>query len=351
MSSCILEVKDNATHYYDYNSSDGILGVEVGNVRVHGLCELTKAYKLIYLPPKAIVKSDQEDSNIQTELTQSHNLPKILIAIGQALYASATLYRARGDQFRRYGYAAFALTVIPYLIMSILNLCSNVFVADYPCLYIARSYELDEALCNGAKIDGCVGRLHQSPLHDDRHDEKRLAFHRDGEGVDFISYAKPRDSTDAESATVNDGVPHASHSQEVSNTMRSQPMKDSPVTVVVPSIREYRTRQSRKFHGFVPNLIFLVLPLPYAIIAGLTHFEKGQSTHAQRVWTMTWLTFGVLFGVAYGTQSRQRAFRQDGRFQDWWNWIDNYIYSAPAIGGFVVVGQMLKEYGYCTLLS
>ena len=72
---------------------------------------------------------------------------------------------------------------------------------------------------------------------------------------------------------------------------------------------------------------------PIAINGGLSHFNAGHSTTAQRVWTMTWLAFGWYVG------------RVDFRRLD--EFILCTIFSAPAIGGFVVVAQMLMGYGRC----
>lgn len=79
-----------------------------------------------------------------------------------------------------------------------------------------------------------------------------------------------------------------------------------------------------------------VVAIPIAIIWASSHFRSGQSTHAQRVWMMAWLAFGICYAplgqVTYG-----------GFFK----WVQTFGYFAPSIGGFVVVGQMLMQYGIC----
>ena len=42
-------------------------------------------------------------------------------AVVQTVSAGITLYRSRGDQVNRYGFTAFGFTVVPYLLMSIVN--------------------------------------------------------------------------------------------------------------------------------------------------------------------------------------------------------------------------------------
>ncbi len=112
---------------------------------------------------------DDDPSNPDTcpaiELSSNYNLPKGLIAIFQTLYASATLYQTRGDQIQRYGYAAFGLTVAPYLVMSIINLLGTMLTPDYPCIYLVRSVIMDEASRReGAKFEGTVATLIPEPV-------------------------------------------------------------------------------------------------------------------------------------------------------------------------------------------
>ena len=95
-----------------------------------------------------------------TQLSSVNNFAKGLIAIFQTLYASFTLYRARGDQIHYYGYAAFGLTVVPYIVMSIINLASTILTPDYPVMYLVESEAMEEAKKReNAKFDGVVGRV------------------------------------------------------------------------------------------------------------------------------------------------------------------------------------------------
>ena len=43
-------------------------------------------------------------------------------------------------------------------------------------------------------------------------------------------------------------------------------------------------------------LCFVVNCIPIAIIGGLSHFQRGHSTTAERGWTMAWLGLGMFFG-------------------------------------------------------
>ena len=341
---------------------------EVCHRNVHGSFQLPKSYMLAYLPSNAKVNPDAAGSTKDTKLSYSYNVPKIIIAVIQAVYASVTLYRARGDELERYGYAAAALTVIPYLLMPILNLCSNILLTDYPCVFPTRSYELDEAISAGAKVDGLVGRLEQSASEEDQHSEKPISFSADETGRIFARIGDGEYTVQASSAADGirlsiDSTPQHSISEEDGHSTGSM---DEQRLLVVPSCRFFETIQSQKpFLSWMS--IYILGPLPYAIIAGLTRFHKGQSTLAQRTWTMTWLSLGVLLGPTIQTTHSLSNGPMPSRLSTepsptYWTMdrkrsqlrlcssiLCYTMCTVPIIGGFVVVGQMLKNYGYCTL--
>lgn len=78
---------------------------------------------------------------------------------------------------------------------------------------------------------------------------------------------------------------------------------------------------------------------PVAIVGILSHFRSGQSTFAQRVWTMMWLAFGIFLGSFLGSE-----------LPTVFDYQTLFVYLAPSIEGFVVVGHMLMQYGTCIQL-
>ena len=172
-----------------------------GDYLVHGVCVLPPGYALCIISPTVVVREIGSvriqtrspepvimDSQAQTtginnqhrsllrlseqvnkpptiKLSSNLNIPKALIAIFQFIYASVTLYKTKGDQIERYGFAAFGLTVIPYLIMTLVNLIGNVITPEYPKAYLVHSAIMDEAKqCSGARFEGIVGTL-ESPTY------------------------------------------------------------------------------------------------------------------------------------------------------------------------------------------
>ncbi len=92
---------------------------------------------------------------------------------------------------------------------------------------------------------------------------------------------------------------------------------------------------------------YLAILVPVLIIGILSRFHKGHSTHAQRIWTMTWLSFGAIGPFYVGIM---RNLLDSGEELVGFV-IGIFFYAAPAIGGFVVVGQMLRSYGTCINIS
>ena len=102
------------------------------------------------------------DDARKLKICLSFNISKAIIAVVQTTYASVILFKAREDQIERYRYASFGLTVIPYILMSTVNIfCGAILVPDYATVYLVHSLESDEAMETGGQIDGVVGRLVQ----------------------------------------------------------------------------------------------------------------------------------------------------------------------------------------------
>ena len=272
------------------------------------MCKLPRGYSLTRLPSNARIISDVGDKPGDLELCSSYNVPKAIIAIIQAIYASITLYCARGDQIQRYGYAAFGLTVLPYLIMSIMNLLATSLLPDYSTLYIVRSLELDEAITVGAQVDGAVGRIVQSTIEGDR----------------FLT-------SNAYKSLIS--ITHV-HSRVEVSCYPPMPFEE---------VGAERWTEAGIYNSM--GLIWYVFgAIPIAIIGIWTRFEAGKSTKAQRVWTMIWLVIDIIYGPLLEIFSdRHRPFESLQQRSE----LAPAIVTIPAIGGFVVVGQMLRAYGTC----
>ena len=235
-----------------------------------------------------IVEHDLEDTTKITVPRASLNYLKMGVSITQLFFGCITLYRARGDQINKYGYAAFGLTVFPYVFMTLNNLIYEAFVGEYPCVYL-----LNTRLVRGKEQEfhGAIGILKRQP--DD---------------------------------------------------------KESP--------NDYKNK-SWKWRGYphtIPSASFMTGTLilhaiPPLFILSLTHFKKEQSTTAERAWTMAWLGSSQIsaFILGFVAVFRREKFTST-KLSDSPATLALFIILSPAaIGGFVVVGQMIMDTGTCGL--
>jgi hypothetical protein len=95
------------------------------------------------------------------DISASYNAVKAIASLIQMLAAINTLLLHRSDVIERWGYASFHLTVIPYLVMTVVNFVSNVLVADYACLYMVESELMREARNKGSVFIGTVAAVEE----------------------------------------------------------------------------------------------------------------------------------------------------------------------------------------------
>lgn len=335
--------------------------------KVHGLCCLPQGFELSIIasqytvlelnddniageqrtPPTASTSSHLSRSN-PSDISSSYSFAKGIIAIFQTIYASATLYRTKGDQIERYGYAAFGLTVAPYLVMSIINLTGAVLTPDYPTIFMVESEIMEEARRrNGAYFGGTVGKLKpKEPVKP----VKPVTSVKQLFDVSF--------QIDDQNRTIMRTNHFDSNAHAIGGFKNSeeapQVVSDESLFIVVPqchdALENSSPLRSNRRDLLLLSLTIAVGLIPVAINGILSRFRAGKSTHAQRVWTMTWLAFGVFVGSTVELESRDRM-NGDGDPPTWGSFGVLLLYCGPAIGGFVVVGQMLMNYGHCIAIS
>lgn len=254
-------------------------------------------------------------------MCSNYNVLKIIVALAQTLYAVTTLYDTQGDQLERFGYAAFGLTVTPYLFMSTLNLMGNLIRPDYPAMYLVRSRDMDElARTCPQSIDGTVGSL--TATYEQSLIEKIVLNHELG-GY----HQQPQGG--------GQGAGGSLHGVSRSAQENHQELHHGVFRLASLSFALMATC------GFILSFI------PIAVIGGMTRFRPGHSTHAQRSWIMSWIVFGAYLGWWQGYVSSTSHVAGLGLFQLIYLGLICALYSAPALGGMIVVGQEISSYGVC----
>jgi hypothetical protein len=319
--------------------------------KIHGVTSLPDGYGLAILRDNTRIVPNADVDPQKVHISSSYNLAQVIVSLVQLVSSSITLYRARGDQLNRYGYAAFGLTVLPYVTMSIVNLIGNILTPNYQSVYLVNSTELEEAKTRGGDFDGTVGKIVQPHSWTAEGNHSGIAsFHSEDDSERFTVTVRSLNSEVNETGEVwgleelmkwedEDGRPAKDHGKFPCMDILSKPTPKRCLEIPRCSPFEILGDTNSYDPPYSP-LIYIFFVIPYVTIGGLTHFHKGGSTTAQRAWIMIWLVFNTLFAFWAGIPDRK--WHDDRR-----GFIIMLVLAAPGIGGFVVVGQMLKNYGNC----
>ena len=256
------------------------------------------------------------------KLCRSNELTSAFVGIAQVIFASITIYRARGDQIEKYGYAAYGLSVYPYLLMSLANLIKLAVCGRYPYAYVLRTATLAEAEKDGGVFEGAVG----NPREDDKVDNSQ--------GGDSMGLSDPPF-----------WIKFASFPW-------LRPLGDYRgyrwIVPIVGSLIFYIAIISQ------PLFVFLLSGFNARMITrGLKIWtpKAGQSTRAQRIWMLGWLVVNVYTAptahfVASGRGGEhelvvvgERWYVRMGKRLIMYVLI--FFAYVFAFGGFVTVGEML----------
>ena len=312
--------------------------------QVHGKITIPDGYALI-VPSQRQHLEEMKPALRESEgikLYRSKELTSAAVGIVQIIFASITIYRARGDQIEKYGYAAYGFSVYPYLLMSLANLIKLLICGRYPYAYVLRTATLAEAEKDGGVFEGAVGNPRE-----------------DGRAVDD------------------------------SQGGGSMGLSDPPFWIKSGPLRFEHAGYYKGYWWIVPTIDGLILliailsqPLFVFLLSGFnarnTQGQKiltpkaGQSTRAQRIWMLGWLGVNMdsciaAYFIASGRRrwrgrgaerergseswdergSERGSERGDERF-NWVIWADfliDYLFFflayVFAFGGFVTVGGML----------
>ncbi|KAL8998764.1 MAG: hypothetical protein Q9169_002214 [Polycauliona sp. 2 TL-2023] len=357
--------------------------VDHGNVKIHGVCQLAPGYSLSYIPEDMKVYSHikhQRSLSISRllgvnhtpdiKLASTHDVPRILFSIIQTVMGGYSLYRARGTQIERYGYAAYGLTVLPYMMVSVINLLGSLLSSEYETVYLVHSATMDEMKVRGGLCDGVVGTLEKPPHQTDVYVDRETETKHQGQTNEF-SYSSGQlhchatadgsPNFELQVAGTNDREPDKhlwlaqkwGHSCEAARKKRKCRKEEAPSAaplLCVPSHSGF-TRLSPLWYqswlkGLTLLLLMLALGLPYVIIATLSGWKVGNSTNMQRTFVTNWYICGQIQG--YGVSMVEGV---DGKKNVMKSFLIIFLtYGSYSIMGFYVVVQEMLETGTCKAL-
>jgi len=322
-------------------------------------------------------------------------------SIVQLILSSITIYRTRGPQLDRYGYAAFGLSVFPYTFMSFVSLVCIGIVGDYPSLYVMRTPMLEEAEGRGGtRISGEIGTLRKT-MDDEKVDDRTGGA--GGEGKEFVAVRMWKETGNGENilavqvdeakpptkfklvdcdktATHEIGVSHIGHCDASISSysvwllvpgllfsgVLSKLLSELP-QIILKRIQRQSAKSkcprlaSLYLHIKELTVVFfiaspiLALVLPHLLIVFLTGFKKRESTAVERGFMMSWLVMSQVCGeysikIISTHPTFFIAFPQMSRRAVLLLFLVVPVLLASPIGGFVVVAKMLREFGSCSLI-
>ncbi|KAM3069621.1 hypothetical protein ACMFMF_008834 [Clarireedia jacksonii] len=325
--------------------------VYLDDVQLHGLCQLPPGYTLCFVPPHMSVRPRRNPRSGQTSsltISSQFSALQVLWSITQTCIGSYTLYKSRGAQLDIYGYAAFGLTVIPYVTASIINLLASLVSRQYDDVFLIHSEIMDEAIARGGWVDGVVGTV-------DRMDDDDESMCEDDELGKIGNTSLTFRSTENENgqfkceATSADGSSNYLFepvvSIDLSAITKTQKLQRHIKNIILdPAEAERKLAKKRKkenkdqcrhiviipSHGpfarlpsthLEPLFLFLATALliaavttPYIIIYILTGWKKQQATSNQSTFTIHWLILGQTSGLTIAEFERHTG-------KGYWGWI------------------------------
>ncbi|MCJ1465191.1 hypothetical protein MMC07_003807 [Pseudocyphellaria aurata] len=355
--------------------------VDNHSFKLQGRCELVEGYALAYVPPDMkVYPRISSASNIvsaghvpkgrcsQTRLASAHDFPRILFSITQTISGAYALYRARGSQIERYGYAAFGLTVLPFILVSLINLLASFLTSEYETIFLVHSSLMDEMIDRGGVSDGVVGTIHP-PAEDGIHTpivgrEARMK----NPGINVV-FAGSEDCLTCHESTNLSGEPESylvrpwttSGLPERSRRkfLPSWPVWGTPTGAKPPSQASVKSKISIPSHppfnrlppplsqDFLNTLSVILLVVavaaPYTVIGILSHFKSNQATGTQKNFTLTWLILGQVQGYIVGDVEKLTGNKNvlKGLFYVF------ICYGSYCLCALVIVAQEMIEFGTC----
>ena len=311
-------------------------------------------------------------------ISSTHSIPKQVVALAQLFSAIPVIWKAKESE---YGYAAYQLTLIPYALMSLLNIVNSIFTPTYPMLYMIESETMEEARSKGGKFEGTIGKLcelsivgpENTPDGSDetirelcadlediqfkRNDMGQIEGHTEQTLPKMIWEALKYISTHLISEHVRREIyiaryhwrkPGVMLKSNVRRIFNSAP-KGAPRIMVSPfgcPILRKLTKRDIFMTVIADILLTVSLLVPYITTYYLTGYKNGKSIVFQRALFMMWLVFGQ---VSHFFQRMFWGYLQSrvAPLGTKWLWGVLAVGAIPAVmfalvpaGGILMVAQM-----------
>ncbi|KAF8541790.1 hypothetical protein BDD12DRAFT_878000 [Trichophaea hybrida] len=322
-------------------------------------------------------------------ISASHSVLKSVIAFLH-LYSVVRILQSPRIQVNKYG--SYRLTVVPYGLMSLVNILSAIFSPSYPSVYMVDSSVMREARRRGGIFDGVVGELEEDEEFETAEEEyaaveerggtieqcgvpttktrgsvkvkempaprteprisaviRYRRFQPDGDDIyqGYLYYLLQNIPVLRSIRRITPDLPEPPNSAGYFGNIASN-LSDSNNYYFVLSIgnAKHRHGTARWVLHFVDVMMLFALGLPYVIIYRLTGFKTPSSVTRGAIFLL-WLALGQIplpaLVTAYWDLIHIRI-SQLGRVKMVWKLIAGVIvtclFTPAALAGFYFVGQM-----------
>lgn len=268
------------------------------------------------------------------QLTYNYNIFKAFAAVTQAMYGSFELYQASERQLPKFGYAAYSLSVIPYVLMSLLNLLAAVCEPQYPSMFLVLYRGVGDQ--PQTPEDSSVTGLTLQPLSSDG--LAPVASELEGDDDTFTVDEQETHVSGAVGEAYGDlsgDLTGYRHSILYTRTQHFAGLPRWIKWIILP-----------RFTWIAKLVVYFFAAVPPIIILLLTGFDNGQSTESQRAWMIASLAVGEAYGVSfYSLRTTIERTVEDCLVLGL-----GFIVGTAVIGGFVVIGQMMMHDEVCKVL-
>ena len=241
------------------------------------------------------------------KLSSNFSSVKAAIAIFQVLYGSWELYVGRDTQLETYGYAAYSLTVVPYIAMLLLNLLATLCRPQYSHVYLVRYAD-----CESEEEQSTSSR-----------EVKKNSLMLCAVGIIY-----PKISCSNGGGNFHDLLERVSVFDTSGNRLVWRTIfRVTPAAVL----------------GVCAYLA------PYIVTYRLTGFKPGVSTLFERGWILAWLVYGQALGLI-AIYSRPPIFSYRPLRLVVTGFIWCIVLAGPGLVVFVNAARMILETGACEAL-
>lgn len=143
-------------------------------------------YALVVVPENSIVAPLRDSSgSTPIKLSCNYSIFKSIIAIIQIVYGGLGLYEASAREVPKFGYAAYSLTVIPYILMSLVNLLANICQPQYPTMFLVLNESVEDQpnSCHGDSPETDLVQERQPPPPEKTTEGGRVSSDRPGSTI------------------------------------------------------------------------------------------------------------------------------------------------------------------------